>query len=563
MSIIVKRFAAIVIAIAAFICAGTADAHALPAIPPGIGFASGQQPADSAGVSTFNLGKHTWPTSPTAKERQMAVELADAVNADRQSRGLRQLAVSDLWSNEMQVWTEAGISATGSSLGHTTPEYEMQVTNVLYARGENWAMGPTAASAFVAWINHGPHHAPMVDNGTVQGVAVKCLPNGWAVFMWDIAFRSLDDYYANPAPTGWTDPNPAGTSVNTTGRWDTTCTDPTPPVQPPTTPDALFTPSRARLLDTRRDLVPTTIRTIDLPASLGWKPGDMADLNVTAVPAVSDGFLTVWPCGPRPDTSNLNYDTSGPVANHVIVAASAAGEVCVASSDPNAEVIVDLVGRWATSKGVTGTEPVRLLDTRPSGIKRTSVAVPSAAATRGKLLIVNLTAVDPEGWGFLTAHPCSIPVPDASNVNYTAAGQVRAGLAMVIDDGSGVCVASSQPAHILIDLMGAAEPALLRDSVPHRLVDTRGTSQMAFRPAVVGSPGAGCVSVFNFTLVNPTIDGAWSLLAPAQTGEASTVNANHFGVAANSVTIPAGGPINIYGYGAADHLVDHQATLCG
>ena len=55
-------------------------------------------------------------------------------------------------------------------------------------------------------------------------------------------------------------------------------------------------------------------------------------VNVTAVAPSGDGFLTLYPCGARPDTSALNYQTSRNVANLAVTALDASGAVCIFES---------------------------------------------------------------------------------------------------------------------------------------------------------------------------------------------------------------------------------------
>jgi peptidoglycan hydrolase-like amidase len=86
---------------------------------------------------------------------------------------------------------------------------------------------------------------------------------------------------------------------------------------------------------------------------------------------------------------------------------------------------------------------------------------------------LNVTAVDPDGWGFLTVWPCGSPMPNASNVNYLGRGAVEPNSVLVPVDSTGeVCVYSYAAADVLIDVAGwfssGFEPV-----VPNRIVDTR------------------------------------------------------------------------------------------
>ena len=55
-------------------------------------------------------------------------------------------------------------------------------------------------------------------------------------------------------------------------------------------------------------------------------------LNVTVTEPVGPGFVTVYPCGTRPNSSNLNFVGGQTVPNAVIAPVSAQGEVCFFST---------------------------------------------------------------------------------------------------------------------------------------------------------------------------------------------------------------------------------------
>jgi len=60
-------------------------------------------------------------------------------------------------------------------------------------------------------------------------------------------------------------------------------------------------------------------------------PGIAAALNVTVVDGQagnSGGFVTVYPCGERPDASNLNFVSGQTIPNLAIAPVSASGKVC-------------------------------------------------------------------------------------------------------------------------------------------------------------------------------------------------------------------------------------------
>ena len=94
-------------------------------------------------------------------------------------------------------------------------------------------------------------------------------------------------------------------------------------------------------------------------------------------------------------------------------------------------------------------------------------------------VVLNVTATEPEGSGFLTVYPASgggcVNRPTASNVNYTA-GQTVANYVAVRVPGNGqICVYTLARSHIVIDRVGSfgAGGTNLRSANPARLVDTR------------------------------------------------------------------------------------------
>ena len=81
-------------------------------------------------------------------------------------------------------------------------------------------------------------------------------------------------------------------------------------------------------------------------AGLGGVPAQArtAMLNVTAVQASSDGFMTVFPCGtPVPTASNLNFAAGQTIANAVVAKIGDGGRVCVYTSSA-AHLVIDVNG---------------------------------------------------------------------------------------------------------------------------------------------------------------------------------------------------------------------------
>ena len=117
--------------------------------------------------------------------------------------------------------------------------------------------------------------------------------------------------------------------------------------------------SPKRVLDSRVGFSPNALRNVpkvkiggtnvlevkltDLPGAVPATGVVAVSLNVTAVGPVADGFMTVFPCGTRPDSSSVNYSTGQTVANAVITPLSATGTICIYSQNLT-DVVVDVNG---------------------------------------------------------------------------------------------------------------------------------------------------------------------------------------------------------------------------
>ncbi|MBR7832246.1 PKD domain-containing protein [Actinospica durhamensis] len=160
-------------------------------------------------------------------------------------------------------------------------------------------------------------------------------------------------------------------------------------------------------------------------------------LHVTAVDTTSNGFVTVFPDGTStPAASNLNYLKGQTISNTVIVPVGANGNIDLYNGSPtgSTDLIADVTGYYTEASGsaayVPGI-PTRELDTRGylSPVSAgASVNLP--AESPGTTYVLNLTALEGTGNGFLTAAPAGGATPNVSNVNYLA-GQTVSNMAQV------------------------------------------------------------------------------------------------------------------------------------
>lgn len=67
----------------------------------------------------------------------------------------------------------------------------------------------------------------------------------------------------------------------------------------------------------------------------------------TSDPDVGGGYVTVYPCGTRPDASNLNFTAGQTIPNSVIAPVSPAGTVCFYVYG-TAHLLADVSGYFGT-----------------------------------------------------------------------------------------------------------------------------------------------------------------------------------------------------------------------
>ncbi|MCU1394286.1 MAG: hypothetical protein JWM34_2714 [Ilumatobacteraceae bacterium] len=343
-----------------------------------------------------------------------------------------------------------------------------------------------------------------------------------------------------------------------------------------------------------RELTVKVVGAAGVPANAG-----AVSLNVTAVDPAGDGYVTVYPCGTRPNSSNVNYTAGRTVANAVIAPLSTDGSVCI-YSQADTDLVADVNGWFAAGVGFGPLTPVRLFDTRPDQPDGAVVAdkhrVGGATALVVKVLgnggvpssgvgavSLNVTAVGPTAAGYVTVYPCGTR-PTASNVNYTTGRTVaNAVIAPVAADGS-ICIYSQAPTDLVADVNGwfAASAGFIAVT-PVRVFDTRageaqgsvtvtkhpygGVSELQVK--VVGTrgvpaSGVGAVSL-NLTAVGPVAAGYVTVYPCGTRPTASSLNAAAGQTVANAVITPvsADGSICIYAQSNVDLVADVNGWFAG
>ena len=111
-----------------------------------------------------------------------------------------------------------------------------------------------------------------------------------------------------------------------------------------------------------------------------------------------------------------------------------------------------------------------------------SVAGRAGIPADAEAVALNLTVVDPQYPGFVTAWPCGSALPITSNVNYETGGIVANSTIVKIGTNGNVCLYSEGVTHLVVDATGYFPAGSFGPLTPARLLDTR----PGFLPTVDG-----------------------------------------------------------------------------
>lgn len=223
---------------------------------------------------------------------------------------------------------------------------------------------------------------------------------------------------------------------------------------------------------------------------------------------------------------------------------------------------------------VQAIQPTRMLDTR-SGIGGTSgrvvpgqivtVPMPAAAAAGATTVVLNLTATGATATGWARAWACGDPQPETSSINFEAGRDVANAVVVELGDG-GVCLASSAPVHLIVDMGGWTTGVGDIASVsPVRLVDTRQTGDRLaagqvkrIKVAGIGGVAANAeIAALNLTIDRPSSTN-WAVLYPCgQSSNGSTINyVAGQAVASTTIVGLTDGDVCLMSNGDTDAIVD-------
>ena len=94
-------------------------------------------------------------------------------------------------------------------------------------------------------------------------------------------------------------------------------------------------------------MAPGQVGSLELRGAYGIPDDARAvSVNVTVVDPAAAGYLSVYPCGAQPNSSNLNFrPEDGAVANGAMVGLSSSGSLCFTASEA-VHVLLDVTGVW-------------------------------------------------------------------------------------------------------------------------------------------------------------------------------------------------------------------------
>ena len=279
------------------------------------------------------------------------------------------------------------------------------------------------------------------------------------------------------------------------------------------TPDGSYTPlaKPRRFADTRATKSPLrggVPRDFQIVGTNGLPSTGISTvvLNITVVTPTVGGYLTAYPSGQAtPTASSMNYPKGWTGANLVTVrtgTGSLNGKVRLLTSAGLTHVLVDVVGYYRNPAGTSGTpgiygsfhafEPFRLYDSRDE-VKVAGREIFDLVADFGaenpkvRALALNVTAVSPEGTGYLTLWNGinSLDVPSVSSLNFTT-GKTVPNMAIVpvgrLNNLPAFTVAngSAQKVHVIFDVVGIFDDDTIPEgsrltalTTPKRILDTR------------------------------------------------------------------------------------------
>jgi hypothetical protein len=247
-------------------------------------------------------------------------------------------------------------------------------------------------------------------------------------------------------------------------------------------------------------------------------------LNVTATESAGAGYVTVWPTGQaQPTASSLNLDRPGQtIPNLVIVPVGSDGKISM-YTNVSVHLLADVAGWFPVGTGFTPLSPTRVLDSRSSqigysGSRPASDAIVELQLTgRGGVpasgvgaVVLNVTATDSGGGGYITVWPTGRPQPVTSSLNLERVGQTIPNLVVVpVGAGGKVSIYTSSSVHLIADVSGwfpigsMADPSLVIEA---KVGEAALSGDIKNGTGIIAYSGPRTVSVGSFFVLPPEAD---------------------------------------------------------
>lgn len=354
------------------------------------------------------------------------------------------------------------------------------------------------------------------------------------------------------------------------------------------TADGVVPVAPVRLVDSWSGSQPTTGRCVAVSGAGVPADANGVVVNVTVTGVTSGGNVVVFPddgtSAPKPPlASTVNLEAGQDVSNASWVQVGGNGRICwAAQGSGGLRTILDVSGYTTAGSGVQLQAPKRLLDTRAAThvgdlgapLPANTLATVQVAGTAGVpanaiAVVLNVTVVDPAGYGNIQVFPSSGSRPTASTLNY-APGMTKANVAVVGIGSEGKIALYSEiigatPVQVVLDVEGYVTAGSAYHPVtPQRLLDTRTSTTI---PALTAGkvapldvrmaaklPAGATGVVLNVTAVGPTTVGNLRVYPDAD-GNGRTpppwVSAISYVVGRDiaglvTVALPADGKIDLY-----------------
>jgi hypothetical protein len=264
------------------------------------------------------------------------------------------------------------------------------------------------------------------------------------------------------------------------------------------TPLGLAPMTPVRLVDTRTGvpgsstgrLVPGVPRRVRVAGRPGVPAGAAAAaVTVTVTGGEPDGTVRLGPCGGRSLVAVGWTNRGATVSGGHVTALDANGALCL-TADVSVHAVVDVSGVFAPGDDVTlrhtPLAPIRVVDSRsptaPAAAPAPIVGSIIRVAGRGgvpadaRAAVVTVTVIGPKAAANVVVHACGA-VPRTTTL-HVARGRSRSATTITELDGTGrLCVRSTAPAHVVVDVLGwfgpgATHSLQLVDGGPAVVLDT-------------------------------------------------------------------------------------------